>query len=143
MNQIKFRLLNENNKIVGYEKWNTGHFNMEHKKDYYVDKPKWLYSKDNEKYDLEFISHRYKNQFTVQLDKKGVEIYEGDIVSYEETQHWEEGGNTLFIYGEVKWCSKQSAFIVDWKNDDSDMLSDFNVSIMGNIYSNPELLEPK
>ena len=71
MKEIKFRLLNEYNKIVGYEKWFIGNFNKEIKKDYYVTLPKWLYSKDNTNYEKKYIEHRLKEQFTDLLDKKG------------------------------------------------------------------------
>ncbi len=113
---IKFRLLDENYKIVGFEKWRNY--------------PCWLYSKDGENYSAKPIKHRYKDQFSGLLDKEGKDIYEMDIVKYSD---W----RPKIIFFNDKGFAGFSL------KDTELFLSDFDakeMEVIGNLYENPELL---
>lgn len=87
-----------------------------------------------------YFSHQLKKmQFTGLLDKNDVEIYEGDIVTYDSNQKrgwiaevkWDERGLWLPFNDDYHTQDEQW----DWLN------SDFEV--IGNIYENTELLDRK
>ena len=80
-------------------------------------------------------------QSTGLFDENGVEIFEGDIVQFEDCY---EVSDFLYINtGIIEWC--QGGFHVT--NRDSVSMEDLldgdllEVTIIGNIYENPELLE--
>ena len=80
-------------------------------------------------------------QSTGLFDEKGEEIFEGDIVQFEDCY---EVSDFLYINtGIIEWC--QVGFHVT--NRDSVLMEDLldgdslDVTIIGNIYENPELLE--
>ena len=77
------------------------------------------------------------------FDEKGVEIFEGDVVQFEDCS---EASDFLYINtGIIEWC--QGGFHVT--NRDSVLMEDLldgeflDVIIIGNVYENPELLEEK
>ncbi|HGL1851406.1 TPA: YopX family protein [Streptococcus pneumoniae] len=87
------------------------------------------------------IDEEYLMQSTGLFDKKGVEIFEGDIVQFEDCS---EMSDSLYINtGIIEWC--QGGFHVT--NRDSVSMGDLldgdvlDVKIIGNIYENRELLE--
>lgn len=79
-------------------------------------------------------------QFTGLLDRNGKEIYEGDIVEWKYLKTWHKN--------EVRWVG--GGFVVttsgfkDDLNEPQDLLlvSILSCEIIGNIYENPELLNP-
>jgi len=76
-------------------------------------------------------------QFTGLHDKNGKEVYEGDVVA--ASIYSDEPPQIL----EVKF--EQGAFIIDYKDSESDITTVGwfmgMLEVIGNIYSNPELLE--
>lgn len=75
-------------------------------------------------------------QFTGLLDKEGVEIYEGDIVS-------DHVGT-----GVIKYAEKYAGFRVSYGDGTAKWFYDYNlkgeresIEVIGNIYNNPELLK--
>ncbi len=89
------------------------------------------------------IDEEYLMQSTGLFDKKGVEIFEGDIVQFEDCS---EMSDSLYINtGIIEWC--QGGFHVT--NRDSVLMEDLldgdllDVTIIGNIYENKDILEEK
>ncbi len=98
-------------------------------------------------------------QFTGLLDRQGREIYEGDVLQLEkrffyndETEQSEKHKDIVFVKAESmlnvkcyycdggnKWDNGWS--YSEWSDDWHDDLSE--VEVIGNIYENPELLNPK
>ncbi len=82
-------------------------------------------------------------QYTGLKDKKGKEIYEGDVLAREEDDGSWEYPNRYVDYGAVEW--KDSAWFVIWPHVAEDIsLHDYYAKtgeIIGNIYENPELMK--
>ena len=93
--------------------------------------------------DYVFVDNLVIMQSTGLFDEKGEEIFEGDIVQFEDCY---EVSDFLYINtGIIEWC--QGGFHVT--NRDSVLMEDLldgdslDVTIIGNIYENLELLEDK
>lgn len=91
--------------------------------------------------DYVFVDHLVIMQSTGLKDKNGKEIFEGDIVQFEDCY---EVSDFLYINtGIIEWC--QGGFHVT--NRDSVLMEDLldgdslDVTIFGNIYENKELLD--
>lgn len=71
-------------------------------------------------------------QFTGLLDKKGREIYEGDVLQW-------LGGQGEVIYDRYRF--QVNGYYDSWQDWPSDIFSEnAEIEILGNIYENPELL---
>lgn len=131
--EIKFRLRNRHNKIVGYEKWYSGSYNEDEQ--YYVAKPCWMYSVDGERWTPKFIEHRFKDQFTGLKDKNGKEVYEGDIIQTYMKENM-EGSIVIIKYLDHSFCQAHPD-----DTDSMDCVWYYIYEVLGNIHENPELLE--
>lgn len=84
-------------------------------------------------------------QYTGLKDKNGKEIYEGDIVEYNDFNSLRTGGHTedKIIVGKVVFSC--GMWMVEAKNCGHDLyeglVNDEELEIIGNIYDNPGILE--
>ena len=84
-------------------------------------------------------------QFTGLLDKQGKEIFEGDIIDWENRKQIKKGISQIaykyqIIFEEGSFIGVGDKRIGSKVKLDKDFLSSFEV--IGNIYENPELLTP-
>nr|DAN08771.1 MAG TPA: YopX protein [Caudoviricetes sp.] len=77
-------------------------------------------------------------QYAGLKDKNGIEIYEGDVVSF-KSAHSDYDYKTI---GEVVWYRGEAAFLVEC---DGEIFKHFDeireIEVLGNIYKTPELLQ--
>lgn len=132
--EIKFRLRDQHNNIVGYEKWFSGTYNKEEER--YITRPCWKYSYLKQKpWYRNIIEHRNKDQFTGLYDKNGKEVFEGDILKFALPLLNEFGeAFTTAIVGFVNGC-----FILEGAGLILSTCVNFG-EVIGNIHKNTELL---
>ena len=144
MREIKFRLRDRHNKIVGYEKWYIGQWHPDNPDEgfsldsgYWEASPCWLYSVDGERWTPTYIPHRFKDQYTGLKDKNGKESYHKDICDDEEGSLWL-----------VDWSDEYAGFELTLLKSEHSEFPKLNICRMGdmmkvisNIHENLELSE--
>lgn len=125
MRAIKYRGYNRKNK-----KWLYG-FYLQNRGQHFVCPDEFATGKTWEDYE---IDPETLGQFTGMKDKHGVEIYEGDVISYVKGYKRDKNGD---------WVDDKETFVVEFDNGVFSNHSLFSVSesveIIGNIHDNPEL----
>lgn len=111
-------------------------------------------SQDNNRLSLQPSNDRYiLLQYTGLKDRNGKEIFEGDIVKQQLTQHFDKRGGARekrewdFV-GQIIWADDVCGFSLDGK-DPREVLDSFSriindepCEVIGNIYENGDLLNP-
>ena len=94
--------------------------------------------------DCEIVNEDFElMQFTGLLDKNGKEIYEGDIVEYENGFGEKKDVDGKPMKFEVRWDKDNACFFANEIFLSNYMIeeNDNRLEIIGNIYENPELLK--
>lgn len=98
-------------------------------------------------YECQYIvDNETVGQFTGLYDKNGNEIYEGDIVAFDDTPYCVNGSKYQGVVVMYKgaWCVKhyEKCFDVDFYSPlFADDFANRKTIILGNIHDNPELLK--
>lgn len=71
-------------------------------------------------------------QFTGLLDKNGKEIWEGDVLSDGESRMAVKFENGAFIFDDDMYEDRNGDNVASWNS---------HFEVIGNIYSNPELIK--
>lgn len=100
-----------------------------HNGKFYLD---WRDFEDGNTYDLAVLM-----QSTGLFDKNGVEIFEGDVVEYNEGEYSFIGKVVKTVFG--LYVKAYDNFSFEDFSDENTMIAD--VKIIGNIYQNSDLLE--
>lgn len=86
-------------------------------------------------------------QFTGLFDKNGKEIYEGDIITFTETDEDSGAGREETHTGKIEWLTEYAQFMFIYPSGQrrglhtiTDFEPVYKCEIIGNIYENPELI---
>lgn len=125
-------------KLRAWDKKNKDMFNVQGFDMYEV-------QNDDKEYDVRGKDDIILMQFTGLKDKKGQEIYEGDILHVKDCGfdfmgivEWSKRVCSFEIYDKFSYKPKQIGYGKRYQFDDTT-----NFEIIGNIYENPELLNDK
>ncbi|NOG28548.1 YopX family protein [Lysinibacillus fusiformis] len=143
--EIKFRAWNKEKKIMCYDNEDNTeeYFDGINSTEIGFINHRLSIPKDDS--DWYFRSRYDVMQYTGLKDKNGKEIYEGDIVEYNDFNSLRTGGHAedKFIVGKVAFSC--GMWMVEEKNCGHDLyeglVNDEELEVIGNIYENPELLE--
>ncbi len=89
---------------------------------------------------FEFSNTSPLMQYTGLKDKNGREIYEGDILQEDITGEGKNDGTVLDVPVGMKWNCSCCDPVYGWGFSDRFFIH--HVVVIGNIYENPELLDP-
>ena len=123
--EIKFRAWDKN-KMMYYPSWST----LSQKQVLVFEEPphEWV---DDSDYNEEIILMQY----TGLKDKKGIEIYEGDIIAQRGSP------NTIVVFKGTGFALMEDCENAVWHQHFCNGVMPMYIEVIGNIYANPELLK--
>lgn len=86
----------------------------------------------------DFVGDFELMQYTGLKDKKGKDIYEGDIVKWNP---WRSGNEDAWHNGQIMW-HEQGKWCIKENYINTPIGVYHRIEVIGNIYENPELLKP-
>lgn len=139
MREIKFRCWNKEQKcwakmnLADWGSWQGAPMSQNYPKD----QPEEFEHVNNERY--EWV------QFTGLKDKNGREIYEGDIVKYDEgddINHWLAGETAVVLSLPGRFTARMTPYDKFTGANQNTLNEDFgpHIEVIGNIWENPELI---
>ena len=83
-------------------------------------------------------------QYTGLKDRNGINIFEGDIIKYKNTDGIKFNSVALTVIGKVVYNEKNASFAISGKDEIGAKYYDYfpikNIEVIGNIHDDPELL---
>lgn len=101
---------------------------------YFIEQPAQDLDDRNHSYEVDFTT---VGQYTGMLDKNGIKIFEGDILKFVNDDSKTSYYDVAYSETDCRWIIRENGSVPD---DLDDFVNKY-MSVVGNVYDNPELLK--